>query len=297
VSGAVELTHPLVGELLGRCHFPVAGTAVTCAVSGGADSLALLVLAVASGCEVTAVHVDHGARPGSEQEAGRVAQAAECLGAGFRSEQVTVDPGPNFEARARAARYSVLPHDVLTGHTADDQAETVLLNLMRGAALDGLAGMRSDRRPLLALRRAETVALCAELALDPFVDPTNDSPDHRRNRVRHQLIPLLDDIAERDVVPVMARQAALLREAADHLATEAALLDPTDARALTAAPIVLARLAVRSWVQETTGSDHPLGASAVERVLEVASGRVRGAEVGNGWQVRRTDSRLRLEHR
>ena len=89
-------------ELLGRCRFPAPGTALTCAVSGGADSLALLVLAVGARCTVTAVHVDHGLRPESGAEAAVVARAAERFGADFRSVAVTVHPGPNLEARARA---------------------------------------------------------------------------------------------------------------------------------------------------------------------------------------------------
>ncbi|HTZ09062.1 MAG TPA: ATP-binding protein, partial [Acidimicrobiales bacterium] len=109
------------GELLGRCTFPRPGTPCTCAVSGGADSLALLVLAVAAGCRVTAVHVDHGLRPGSASEAGVVGEAAAALGAGFRSVRVEVAPGPNLEARARAARLEALPPGAATGHTMDDQ--------------------------------------------------------------------------------------------------------------------------------------------------------------------------------
>jgi tRNA(Ile)-lysidine synthase len=293
----LDLTHTMVGDLLDRCSFPPAGSPVSCAVSGGADSLSLLVLAVAARCAVTAVHVDHGSRPGSHLEADYVASVADRLGAAFRAERVQVDAGPNYEARARSARYGVLPADVLTGHTADDQAETVLLNLVRGAALDGLAGMRPERRPLLSLRRADTAALCAALGLDPVVDPTNASTDHRRNRMRHEVIPLLDGVADRDVVPVIARQAALLREAADHLAVEAAGLDPTDARALAAAPVALARLAVRGWIRDVTRAEHPVDSAAVDRVLAVAAGRSRGAEVVGGWRVLRTDSRLRLEHR
>ena len=80
---------------------------MVCGVSGGADSMALLVLAVAAGCEVTAVHVDHGLRPGSDTEADRVRVVAERLGAAFRSETVVVEPGPNLEARARSARHSM----------------------------------------------------------------------------------------------------------------------------------------------------------------------------------------------
>ncbi len=264
---------------------------MTCAVSGGADSLALLVLAVAAGCHVTAVHVDHGLRPGSAAEADVVREAAERLGAAFRAEKVDVAPGPNLEARARAARYAVLPPDVLTGHTADDQAETVLLNLLRGAGLDGLAGMRSEGHPILALRRTETEALCAAEGLTPVVDPTNADPAHRRNRVRHELLPLLGAIAERDPVPILARQAALLRDEADALAALAAVLDPTDAPALAAAPPAVARRALRAWLT----TDHPPDAATVERVLAVARNEAKAADVGGGRRVARTRNVLRLE--
>ncbi len=281
----------LGGDLLARCTFPPPGTVVTCAVSGGADSLALLVLAVAAGCEVTAVHVDHGLRPASAAEADVVRDAADRLGARFRAEKVDVAPGPNVEARARSARYAVLPPDVLTGHTADDQAETVLLNLLRGAGLDGLAGMRPDRRPILGLRRTETEAVCEAERLTPVVDPTNVDPAHRRNRVRHELLPLLNDIAERDVVPVLARQAALLREEAHIVDTLATALDPTDAHLLATSPPALARRAVRRWLTE----DHPPGAAAVERVLAVARNEAKAADVGQGRRVARTRNVLRLE--
>ncbi|MGI8984510.1 MAG: tRNA lysidine(34) synthetase TilS, partial [Acidimicrobiales bacterium] len=288
--------------LVARCSFPPSGGAVTCAVSGGADSLALLVLAVAAGLDVTAVHVDHGLRAGSADEAGVVCDAAARYGAGFRAETVDVAPGPNLEARARAARYGVLPPGVLTGHTADDQAETVLLNLLRGAGLDGLAGMRPDgaarsggrsgpSHPILGLRRHETVALCAAEGLTPVVDPTNADPAHRRNRVRHELLPLLDDIAQRDVVPVLARQAALLR--ADAEAIGGAGPDPTDARALAGADLALARRAVRRWLSE--GQDHPPDAATVERVLAVARNEARATDAGAGRRVARTRNVLRLE--
>ena len=263
-------------------------------MSGGADSLALLVLAVAAGCRVTAVHVDHGLRAGSAAEAAVVRQAADRLGAGFRAERVDVAPGPNLEARARAARYAVLPPGVLTGHTADDQAETVLLNLLRGAGLDGLAGMAPGvEHPVLGLRRRETADVCAQAGLAAVVDPSNADPAHRRNRVRHELLPLLDAIAERDVVPVLARQADLLRDEAALLDELASALDPTDAAALVAAPAPLARRAVRRWL--SAGCEHPPGAAAVERVLAVARGDVRAAEVGGGRRVARTGRRLRLE--
>ena len=289
--------------LLARCTFPPPGTEATCAVSGGADSLALLVLATAAGCRVTAVHVDHGLRP--ESEAALVDDAASRLGATFKAETVDVGPGPNLEARARAARYAVLPPDVLTGHTADDQAETVLLNLLRGAGLDGLAGMRpgnvsrsggrsGPRHPILDLRRTETEAVCHAEGLTPFTDPTNADPVHRRNRVRAELLPLLDDIAARDVAPVLARQAAILRDEAAVLDLLAAAIDPTDAAALTRAPPALARRAVRRWL--TDGHDHPPDAATVERVLAVAHGMARATDAGGNRRVLRTKNVLRLEH-
>ena len=279
--------------LLARCTFPPPGADVTCAVSGGADSLALLALAVAAGCRATAIHVDHGLR--AESEAGLVEAAATRLGAEFRAEKVDVAPGPNLEARARAARYAVLPPDVLTGHTADDQAETVILNLLRGAGLDGLAGMRANRsHPILDLRRTETEAVCAGEGLTPFADPTNVHPVHRRNRVRAELLPLLDDVAQRDVVPVLARQAALLRDEADALDALATELDPTDALALAAAPLAVARRAVRRWL--TQGQEHPPDAATVERVLAVARNQAKAADVGGNRRVARTRNGLRLEH-
>ena len=282
----------LTADLLARATFPPPGTSVTCAVSGGADSLALLVLALAAGCRVTAVHVDHGLRPGSAAEADVVRAAAASLGAAFRAERAPVTPGPNLEARARASRYAVLPPDVLTGHTADDQAETVLLNLLRGAGLDGLAGMGPAGHPLLGLRRAETRALVAAHGLTPVTDPTNTDPAFRRNRVRSELLPLLDAIAQRDVAAVLARQAALLGEEADLLDDLAAALDPTDARALAAAPVPLARRAVRRWL--AAGREHPPASATVERVLDVARGRWRATEVDDGRRVSRSMGRLRL---
>ncbi|MGH9120502.1 MAG: tRNA lysidine(34) synthetase TilS, partial [Acidimicrobiales bacterium] len=158
----------LASELLARCRFPEGIGRVDLAVSGGADSLALLVLARAGGLEARAIHVDHGLRPGSADEAEVVAAAATRFGASFEAVSVTVAPGANLEARARAARYGILPFGVLTGHTADDQAETVLLNLMRGAGASGLSGMSGEAeeagrsrvgRPILRLRRAETAQL------------------------------------------------------------------------------------------------------------------------------------------
>jgi tRNA(Ile)-lysidine synthase len=262
---------------------------VHCGVSGGADSLALLVLAVQADCKVTAVHVDHGGRPGNG-EAAFVAEVAGRWGAGFEARNVHIEAGPNQEERWRDARRAALPHGTLTGHTADDSAETVLLNLIRGAGTDGLAGIRpGPTKPLLALRRHETHKLCAEVGLTPFADPTNDDLHHRRNRVRAELVPLLDAIGERDVVAVVARQARLLRDDADLLDELATTIDPTDAKALNHAPPALARRAVRRWLT----TEHPPDAATVERVLAVARGEARACELAGGGRVERSQMRLR----
>ncbi len=104
---------------------------------------------------------------------------------------------------------------------------------------------------------------------------------------------MLADIAERDVSPVLARQAALLRDEADALDLLAAALDPTDARVLATSPVALARRAVRRWLTE--GREHPPDAATVERVLEVARGGAKAADVGGGRRVARTRNVLRLE--
>jgi len=287
----------LTAALLSRCRFPERPTLV-CAVSGGADSAALLVLAATAGYAVVeAVHVDHGLRPDSAGEREQVRQLAQRVGARFRSVKVDVGPGSNLEARAREARYAALPADVATGHTMDDLAETVLLNLLRGAATDGLSPLVSGPRvrPLLGLRRAETAQLCAAHGYVPVVDEMNADPAFRRVRVRHELLPLLSDVAERDVVPVLARQASLLHDELQYLSAQAELLDPTDARALGSAPVALARRAVRLWLaREGVGNGHPPPAAAIERVLALAAGRGSRADLFGGWSVARRDQRLRL---
>ena len=282
---------PLVVELLSRCTFPPENSHVDCAVSGGADSVALLVLACAANLNVTAWHVDHGLRINSHTEAELVAQLATQLGAQFESRTVTVEQGANTEARAREARYGVMPQGVMTGHTADDQAETVLINLLRGSGTRGLAGMQpTDQRPLLHIRRSETEALCSALGMAVFNDPSNDDERFQRNRIRHEVLPLLESLTKRDLVPVFTRQADLLRDDDDLLNELAGALDPTDAVALAHAPIALSRRAIRSWLTNPLVPD----SATVERVLEVARGNTLACDIGLGRQVRRSQQRLRI---
>ena len=278
-----------VTDLLSRSRFPVGP--VACAVSGGPDSMAMLFLAVAAGCNPTAYHVDHGLRPTSTAEADLVGELCDRLGVRFTRLRADIVDGPNLEARARDARRALLPPGALTGHTADDQAETVLLNLMRGSGTDGLAGMRYEHgKPLLDIRRVETHRLCHDEGITVASDESNDDPRFRRNRVRHELLPLLDDIARRDVAALVSRQSHLIADDEKLLRDLAMVIDVTDAVQLAAAPLPLARRAIRTWLSDP----YPPDSAAVERVLDVARGVHPGCEVGGGRRVVRTHQRLRL---
>jgi tRNA(Ile)-lysidine synthase len=265
--------------------------------SGGADSVALLVLAVDAGLRPLAVHVDHGLRPESRGEQDHVAELAAHVGAAFDGRTVHIEPGSNTEARARDARYAALEaarveygaSAVLVAHTADDQAETVLLNVLRGSAAAGLAGMRARRgtivRPLLTTRRFELVALCHALALSVLHDPMNDDETFRRVALRRRVVPLLEELAARDLVPVLAGQAEILGEESDYLDALARAAWPvagdTRARELSSLHPVLARRAVRQWL-----GPPPPSRAEVARVLEVASGARRATELAGGRTVR-----------
>lgn len=206
---------------------------VLVACSGGADSLSLAAAARFVGRRVGLVTVDHCLQEGSDRRARSV--AAWARGAGFDPVEVStvtvagLPGGP--EAAARTARYTALEAAatsagataVLLGHTRDDQAETVLLALARGAGPRGLAGMPSRRglfrRPLLDVARADTRKACAALGLAPWEDPHNTDPAYARSRVRGTALPTLVAELGPAVVGNLARTAALL--AADNAALDA----------------------------------------------------------------------------
>lgn len=279
-------------ELLPRCTFPVPGTSLDCAFSGGPDSTALIWLARRAGCVPIAHHVDHRIRPGSTEDAERARSIAASLDIEFVLHTVDVTPGPNLEARARAARRSALPVGAATGHTTDDQAETFLLRLLRGSGSTGLAAMRpGPTHPILRLRRSETTAVCSSLGIEPVDDPTNRSTEHRRNRIRHELLPLADDIARRDTATVIARAAELLEDEDRFLDDLAAAIDPTDARAIAAAPPVLARRALRQWLAV---DGLPPDRAAIDRVLDVARGGSIACELSGGRRLARRGQRFHI---
>lgn len=303
-GGPLDLTRPAVPvdlpaevrALASTCPFPDPGTEVSCAVSGGADSLALLTLAVAAGCRARAIHVDHGLRAGSADEVRVVEAAGRRLGVAVEALRVTVEPGPNLEARARTARYGVLPTDVLTGHTADDRAETILLNLLRGTGLAGLAPLPpGNRRPIAGLRRTDTERVCDLMGFEVVHDPSNLDPVHRRNRIRHELLPLAADIAGRDVVPLLTRTADVAGEVNRWLDEQAATVDVRSAKELAGLPRPLAHAAVRRWLAEVgVGDGYPVDRAALDRVLAVARGDVVATELVGGWRVARSRGRLSL---
>jgi len=282
----------MIADLLRRSTFPASGTSVVCGLSGGADSTALVRLAVAAGCVVTAVHVNHGLRPSAVDDERCAHRTAERLDIAFRVEHIELADGPNLEARARVARQLALGPEALTGHTADDQAETMLLAMLRGSGASGLGAMSpGPTRPILALRRSETVALCETEGFEFAHDPSNADPRFRRNRIRHELLPLMNDMAERDMAPILARTAGLLRDDDQLLDRLSEDLDPTDARALTDAPLPLARRAIRRWLER---NGYPPDAATVARVLAVADGSTPGCDVGAGRRVTRHRQQLRL---
>lgn len=249
---------------------PPGSPAVAVALSGGADSLALIAATVveagAAGLPVDALIVDHGLQAGSDRVAAGAAATAHTLGA-RRARVLTVRVGTEGgpEAAARTARYDALEAardgcPVLFGHTLDDQAETVLLGLARGSGARSIQGMAPYTppwgRPLLGVRRADTRRLCADLGLAPYDDPHNASAEFTRVRVRTEVLPLLEEVLGGGAAEALARTGAQLREDSavlDALAAE--LLDRArdDAGALSVeilatAPAALRRRAIRAWL-------------------------------------------------
>ena len=289
-------------ELLNACTFPLAGE-VDLAVSGGPDSLGLLLLALDAGLDVRVHHVDHHARAASTADAEFVVAVGATFDVPVVVHDVEVAPGTNFEARARSERRRVLPPGCLTGHTMDDLAETVLLNMIRGAGLDGLSPLVNDpTKPLVRLRRSDVAALVGERGLEARHDESNDDLAYRRNRVRHQLMPLLSVVDERDVVPLLARQAHVLyddRAWLDSLVEEDALraLDEVDCRELREWP----RARLRRWLRaqlgvvDELGESHPPSSAEIERALRGVDGEVVATELQGGRRLSRSAQRLALE--
>ena len=207
------------------------GDVVAVACSGGADSLALASAAVFEGhkrdLRVVGVTVDHRLQPGSAEQADGVVVQLATMGVDETvTARVEVDAasGVGPEAAAREARYAVLEEvatrlgarTVLLGHTLDDQAETVLLGLARGSGGRSLQGMRPAfgvfARPLLGVRRDDTVTACRVEGLEFWDDPHNQDPTYARVRVRERVLPVLEAELGPGVAETLARTAEQLRE-------------------------------------------------------------------------------------
>lgn len=237
-------------------------------LSGGADSLALTAALVAEGFEVQALCVDHGLQPGSTEQAGKAAGQAESLGARAEVLKVEVADRGSLEAAARLARYQAfagatrLP--VAVAHTADDQAETLLLGALRGKVAGMLPAAEIEGvrvvRPLLQVRRAQTLAACEELGLAVWHDPQNRDSSFRRVALRREIIPQLSQLIGGDAVPALAQaagdaalddaalsNAALSKAALSNAAPGSEVLDAAELAALSE-PV--RRRVLAAWLHE-----------------------------------------------
>jgi tRNA(Ile)-lysidine synthase len=297
-------------------------------VSGGADSTALLhALArwrelFSSLPRVIAAHLNHQLR-GAEADADEefVRQLAQRLNLPCVTERMDVAAaakGKNLEATARRLRYEFLQRvaynkfasTICTAHTLDDQAETVLLRLLRGAGTKGLQGIhpmlalpdkRRVLRPLLQVTRAEVEAHCAHYQLAYRTDSTNVSPALARNRVRHEVLPLLRSFNPQ-IAQVLARTAALAAEdeaalaALETQALQEALCadDSLDLKVLRKLPATLQRRVMQAWIHRhealPLAAGHLAALAALANVYQ--SGRT--IELPHDWRVRREFDRLRL---
>lgn len=310
-----------------------------CGYSGGADSLALLGALAELGrlgvCGVHAVHVDHGARPGSGDDAQRAAAGADRLGVPFTLVRLSVSvleggKGLGIEETLRRARYlafrgafeQIGAQTLALGHHERDQAETVLLHLLRGSGIRGASGMRafaqsdipwwesapgdhgSDAvavpiwRPFLSESAPDVRAFAESLDVPIVEDPSNRDPVFRRNAIRHQVLPRLEAITP-GAEAGLSRFARLAGDDSDELERQAreVLMEAGNPQVLDRAwllerPLAIRRRIVRHWFGlAAVGIE--LSANRIEQVLTVAGtiGGVREIEVGLGWSVvvRRTD--------
>ncbi len=298
-------------------------TIVAC--SGGTDSLALAAATVDVVADtpqrrrLVAATVDHGLQPGSAERAAVTADQLSGLGY-HRVEVLTVavDGPGGMEAAARRARYGALRElsarvaeptgrtcPVLLAHTADDQAETVLLGLARGSGPRSIAGMRNWRapwgRPLLGVTRATTEATCRAAGLVPWHDPHNADPAFTRSRLRHEVLPLLDDVLGGGVRAALVRTAELMAQDLHALDEIAATVLPRmlladgalDARALAEHPAAVIARVLRAWA--AGGGAGPLSFEQLSRmVTQVTGGGPAQVRVPGGRDVILAGGTLRL---
>jgi len=280
-----------------RAVRPFDGPAVI-GLSGGADSLALAAAAAAEGKNVRAVVVDHGLQAGSAGVAEAAAGKARAWGIPAEVVRVQVGEG-NVEAQARRVRYAALLEpggDVWVAHTADDQAETLLLGALRGNP-SGMA-RRTGRvvRPFLGVRRADTAGACRELGVQPWEDPMNADPAFRRVRVRREVIPQLGELIGGDAVPALARTADRIARDGELIASISEL-EPTDSCAeLALDPGPVRRRRIAAWLVSHGVAVEGSQLAAVEALVTGWHGQG-PVDVGGGRAVRRVGGMLELVQR
>ncbi|HEX6903618.1 MAG TPA: tRNA lysidine(34) synthetase TilS [Thermoanaerobaculia bacterium] len=301
-----------------------AGDGVVVAFSGGPDSTALLWgmsrLAPSLGLRLTAAHLDHAMDPGSAGRAAAAARLAAALGVPVVVERREVLAGrapEGAEAAGRRARYDFLERVrrdlgaryILTAHHRDDQAETVLLRLLFGSGLEGLAGIRPRHgavaRPLLTASRDELRAAVAAAGLAPVEDPTNDDLDVPRNRMRHRLLPALaaDDP---EVAVRLAGLAARTRTAGGALDRRLAGLLAVqevdgglalERRRVESLPPELLPF-VFAWLHRRAGAPYPAGLAARgELFRQLRRGRGAACDCGGGWRWEASEDLLSLRQK
>ena len=275
---------------------------VVVGVSGGADSMALALGAAWASprtrSEVLCVVVDHGLQAGSAEVAERTVDALTSRGIAAEVRRVEVGRDGGIEAAARQARLAALSRDgypVLLGHTLDDQAETVLLGLLRGSGIRSLAGMSARRgpflRPLLGIRRAETEAACREWGVEWWSDPMNTDPRFARVRARSALALLASELG-RDVAVGLARTAdlALLDELAEVALTRAARDNALDVAILAGQPDALRGRVLLGWLRNHGSEATRIHVAAVDDL--VLAWRGQGPVAVPGGSVKRIAGRL-----
>jgi tRNA(Ile)-lysidine synthase len=323
VTTATSLTASVLATIR-RHELLRGGERVLVAVSGGPDSVALLdvlcSLRPVLGLNLAVVHVHHGLRPDADAEADGVRRLCEALGVTCHVERVRVKGGPPWdgvEAESRHARHAafrrvarVLGADrIATGHTADDQAETVLMRLLQGAGPRGLGGIAPTRglliSPLIETRHATLLEHLIARGLQWAEDPSNRDPRFLRNRIRHDLLPFMAEVTATSVVEALCRSAAAARAVVadleararadlERLATRGPEGFVLDVAGLTARPLELGAEMLRQ-AAAALGETRPLrgpAQRALRRLLGDTSRR-RAVRVG-GLAVERSGRRLRV---
>lgn len=288
-------------------------------VSGGRDSVALLHALLGAGYRRLIVcHLDHRLRPGSEDDAHFVAALAatwkvrvelgrENVAARAKRHQQSLETAGRHARRAffrKVARLHDCPR-IFLAHHADDQVETFLFNLFRGAGTTGLAAIRAlamdddgrqTARPLLGIWREEIDAYIAAHRLEYREDVSNLDPRFTRNRLRHEIIPALTAAFGRDVRRAVWRAAEIFREEDEFLRTLPAvqhLPAELSVRELRAQPVAIQRRLLHRWL--TDGGIARVGFDEVEAVRGLLDGRQAKINLPGGWHARRNTGRIFLQ--